>query len=126
MGKKQKKLSWADTEEVAFRLIDEYPNTDPRKLSSQDIFQLVTDLPDFSDKAKPNASKLEELAARWFAERSDMDDELGSLDEVSEADLDEDDYRDDRLAEDSDDEEESDTMSLDEMEEDEDSEEEEY
>ncbi len=122
--KTQNKLGWADTEELAFRLIDEYPNTDPRRLSSQEIFELVTNLQGFSDKTKPASSKLEELATVWYDERIEMDDELGALEDVVEEDLDEDDYREDRNVEETD--EDSDTMSLDDMEEDEDEEEDEY
>ena len=124
MPKRQKKLSWADTEELTFRLIDEHPNVDPRKLSSQEIFEMVTELQDFSDKTKPNGARLEELATRWYEERSEMDDELGSLEDVASDDLDEDDYREDRMVDEEVDED-SETMSLDDMEE-EDEEDEEY
>jgi FeS assembly protein IscX len=124
MAKKtQKKLGWADTEELSFRLIDEYPNVDPRRLSHDELFDMVTGLSDFSDKAKPSATKLEELATNWYSERSEMDDELGALEDVASEDLDEDDYREDRNF-DEDDEDESDTVSLDEVEEDEDEDEE--
>jgi len=122
--KTQKKLNWSELAEIAFRLIDEHPQRDPRRLSSQEIFEMVTELPDFSDKTKPAASKIEELATRWYEERSDMDDELGSLDDLPKEELDEDDYRDDRQIEEVE-EEDSDTTTLDELEEDDDEEEDE-
>jgi len=121
--KPQKKLNWSDLQEIAFRLIDEHPQRDPRRLSTHEIFEMVTELPDFSDKTKPAASKIEELATRWYEERSDMDDELGSLDDLPKEELDEDDYREDRQVEEVE-EEDSDTTSLDELEEDDDDEEE--
>jgi FeS assembly protein IscX len=122
--KSQKKLNWNDLQEIAFRLIDEHPQRDPRRLSTQEIFEMVTELPDFSDKTKPSSSKIEELATRWYEERSDMDDELGSLDDLPKEELDEDDYREDRQVEEID--EDSDTTSLDELEEDDDEEEDEF
>jgi FeS assembly protein IscX len=124
--KSQKKLAWADTEELAFRLIDEYPNVDPRRLSHEELFDMVTRLSDFSDKSKPNSSGLDELATTWYSERAEMDDELGALEDVAPEDLDEDDYREDRSFDESDDDDDddSDTVSLDEVEEDDEDEEE--
>ena len=124
MAKKSAKLTWGDTEELAFRLIDEHPQLDPSKLTTNKLVELVTKLRDFGEKTrKPDVHLLEELQTRWHEERSEMEDELGpyqdlEVDEDSE--LDEDVYRDDKMVEDDDDEDDRDEVSLDEAFEDED------
>lgn len=106
MAKTSKKLSWSDTKELAFRLIDEHPQVNPTRLSAEELIDLVKDLPDFGERSKkPSMEVLEDLQARWFEERSDMEDELGPLSQAVGDDLDEEEYRDDQLAEDSEDEE---------------------
>lgn len=114
MGKKSQTLGWSDTEELAFRLIDEHPDVDPTKLSPESVVELVLGLPDFGDRnKKPKLEVIEELQARWYEERADMEDELGPLQDMDiDEDLDEDEYRDDRLVEDSD--EDDDSFSFDE------------
>ena len=97
------KLKWANTEDLAFRLIDEYPSLDPMSLKLTDIQKKVSNLPEFSDDVKKGKDTiLEEIQKRWYEERSDMEDELGPMEsaEVEDEDLDEDDYRDDTFAED--------------------------
>lgn len=110
MAKKQTKLKWTDTEELTFRLIDQYPNLDPTRLSPDALIEHVISLPDFGEKrSKPDRLLLEDLQTRWFEERSDMEDELGPLEEPAGdgEELDEDAYREDRMIEDEDEEEES-------------------
>jgi len=109
MAKKPLKLTWSDTKELAYLLIDKYPQTDPSKLSFGKIAEMVQALPEFSGgKAKPDIDLLEDLQTRWAGERSEMEDELGPVENVEDEDseLDEDIYRADRMIEDEDDEEE--------------------
>ncbi|MBN8554690.1 MAG: Fe-S cluster assembly protein IscX [Deltaproteobacteria bacterium] len=97
------KLKWANTEDLAFRLIDEYPAIDPMSLKLSDIQKRVANLPEFSDDVKKGKDPiLEDIQKRWFEERSDMEDELGPMESAprDDEDLDEDDYRDDTFAED--------------------------
>jgi FeS assembly protein IscX len=96
------KLKWTNTEDLAFRLIDEYPSLDPRSVKLSEIQKYITKLPEFSDDPKKGKEAiLEEIQNRWFEERSDMEDELGPMDSAplaNDDDLDEDDYRDDTFA----------------------------
>jgi FeS assembly protein IscX len=107
MAKKSEKLSWSNQEELVFRLIDEYPEINPSKLSPDILVDLVNRLPGFDDKsAQPKVAELEDLRSQWFEERSEMEDELGPMSEAPLDDeaLDEDEYRDDRTIEESDEE----------------------
>lgn len=103
MAKKaEKKLKWSDIEDLAFRLIDEHPQVDPSRLALASILDYVVALPDFGESSKkPGKDLLEELQERWAEERADMDDELGPLEEPTE-DLDEDEYRSDRMVDEQD------------------------
>jgi len=100
----KRKLNWSDTEDIVFRLIDEYPKMDPLKVRFTDLLKFITGLPDFGDNPKKSSeSLLESIQMRWHEERQDLEDELGPVtggtiddDEV----LDEDDYRDDEMVED--------------------------
>ena len=63
------KLKWTDAEEIAFALIDKFPDQDPLKLSFPKLHKLVIELEDFGDD--PNASneaKLEAIQMAWYEE----------------------------------------------------------
>ena len=94
------KLKWSDVEDIAFKLIDEYPSTNPMTLSASEIQKSVAKLSDFGDDPKKaNAQIISDIQNSWYEERMDMEDELGPFEEPPEAEtLDEDDYRDDRVA----------------------------
>lgn len=98
------KLKWSNVEDIVFRLIDEFPSTDPNRLNASEIQKLVSKLPDFGDDPKKaNAGLLETIQSKWFAERSEMVDELGPFESTGDDDedeLDEDEYRDDKMADD--------------------------
>jgi len=95
----KQKLKWTDTEEIAFRLIDEHPSIDPLRVRFTDLHKYITSLPDFGDNPKKSTeSVLEAIQMRWHEERSEMEDELGPVSSDEEGDLDEDDYRDDEEA----------------------------
>lgn len=107
MAKQKQKLKWTDTEEIAFRLIDQYPKQDPLRVKFTELHRYVTSLPDFMDNPKKSTeSLLESIQMRWYEERQEMDDELGPVDGGPSDDddevLDEDDYRDDKDADDED------------------------
>ncbi len=97
----KKKLKWNDVEDIAFRLIDEHPDTNPMHLRLNELKNHVTALRDFGDDAKKAKDEvLEAIQTTWFEERSEMEDELGPLSTVrsdEEDNLDEDDYRDDKM-----------------------------
>lgn len=101
MAKNKTILSWSNTKELAFLLIDEHPQVDPNRLSLAALQEMVLNLPDFTD-SKDGASNdiLESLRERWYSERMDMEDELGPLraSEDEDEELDEDAYRADRVA----------------------------
>lgn len=93
-------LKWTNTEDIAFLLIDKYPNLNPLGVRFTDLHKYVTELPDFGDDPKKsNEGILESIQMTWYEERQDMEDELGPLSEVKDEDedLDEDDYRDDKM-----------------------------
>jgi len=97
----KQKLKWTDAEEIAFRLIDQFPKMDPLKVRFTDLHKYITGLPEFSDSPKKSNEKiLEEIQMRWYEERKDMEDELGPVVSEPEEDLDEDNYRDDEMVED--------------------------
>jgi FeS assembly protein IscX len=97
----KRKLKWSDTEDIAFLLIDKYPSTDANKLSLAEIGKRATALPQLAGTSKPSEEHLEAIQQSWFEERADMEDELGPLSDVDEGeDLDEDEYRSDRMIDD--------------------------
>ncbi len=94
------KLKWTSVEDIAFRLIDLYPDMDPLKLRFTDLHRYITKLPEFSDDPKKSNEKLlEAIQMKWYEERKDMEDELGPLDSYDENEpLDEDEYSDEEEA----------------------------
>ena len=64
------KLTWKDHEEIAWTLMDNFPDQDPLKLSFPKLHKMVTELEDFSDD--PNASNekiLENIQMAWYEEK---------------------------------------------------------
>lgn len=63
------KLTWQDTDRIAWALADANPSQDPLGLSFTKLRQLVLDLPDFEDS--PNACNeaiLESIQMAWYEE----------------------------------------------------------
>jgi FeS assembly protein IscX len=63
------KLTWKDYEEIAWALMDKFPDQDPLKLSFPKLHQLVTELDEFDDD--PNSSNekiLENIQMTWYEE----------------------------------------------------------
>jgi FeS assembly protein IscX len=63
------KLTWRDTDEIAYSLIDKYPEQDPMRLSFPKLHKMVTQLEDFGDDAeKSNEAVLEAIQMAWYEE----------------------------------------------------------
>jgi FeS assembly protein IscX len=63
------KLKWKESEDIAFALIDKYPEQDPLKLSFPKLHQMIIGLEEFVDD--PNASNeavLEAIQMAWYEE----------------------------------------------------------
>ena len=64
------KLTWKDHEEIAWALMDKFPDQDPLKLSFPKLHQMILGLEDFGDN--PNASNekiLENIQMAWYEEK---------------------------------------------------------
>jgi FeS assembly protein IscX len=63
------KLTWKDTEEIAYALIDKYPEQDPLKLSFPKLHKMVIELEDFGDEpTKSNEAVMESIQMAWYEE----------------------------------------------------------
>jgi FeS assembly protein IscX len=63
-------LTWIDTREIAFALIDAYPDADPLDLNFVELHDWIVALPEFGDD--PDAAteaKLEAIVVAWHDER---------------------------------------------------------
>jgi FeS assembly protein IscX len=62
-------LTWRDTDEIAYALIDAHPDQDPLKLSFPKLHKLVIALEDFGDDPdKSSESILESIQMAWYEE----------------------------------------------------------
>ena len=62
-------LEWTDSEEIALRLMDAYPEIDPLTVRFTDLHRWVTQLEDFDDDPKAsNEKKLEAIQMAWYEE----------------------------------------------------------
>ncbi len=63
------KLTWKDAEEIAYALIDKFPDQDPLKLHFPKLHKMVTELEDFGDDPeKSNEGILEAIQMAWYEE----------------------------------------------------------
>jgi len=63
------KLTWKDTDDIAYALIDAHPDQDPLKLSFPKLHKLVTELEEFGDDPeKSSESILESIQMAWYEE----------------------------------------------------------
>jgi len=63
------KLTWKDTDEIAYALIDAHPDQDPLKLSFPKLHKMVLDLEEFGDEPdKSSESILESIQMAWYEE----------------------------------------------------------
>ena len=63
-------LTWKDHEEIAWALMDKFPDQDPLKLSFPKLHKMVTELEDFKDKPDGSNEKiLENIQMTWYEEK---------------------------------------------------------
>jgi FeS assembly protein IscX len=63
------KLTWKDADEIAYALIDKYPDQDPLKLSFPKLHKMVIELEEFGDDpAKSSEAILETIQMAWYEE----------------------------------------------------------
>lgn len=63
------KLTWKDSEEIAWALIDKFPDQDPLKLSFPKLHKMVLELEDFDDDPTASNEKiLENIQMAWYEE----------------------------------------------------------
>jgi FeS assembly protein IscX len=63
------KLTWKDTDELAYALIDTFPDQDPLKLSFPKLHKMIIALEDFGDDPeKSTESVLEAIQMAWYEE----------------------------------------------------------
>jgi FeS assembly protein IscX len=63
------KLTWKDTDEIAYALIDAFPDQDPLKLSFPKLHKMIIELEDFGDDSeKSSESILESIQMAWYEE----------------------------------------------------------
>jgi len=64
------KLTWKDGEEIAWALVDKFPDQDPLKLSFPKLHKMVCELEEFGDKPEnSNEKALENIQMAWLDER---------------------------------------------------------
>jgi FeS assembly protein IscX len=62
-------IGWTDTEEIAIRLLESHPDTDPLGVRFTDLHRWVTELEGFSGDPKgSNEKKLEAIQMAWYEE----------------------------------------------------------
>jgi len=65
-------LKWQDTEDIAIRLVEEHPETDPLTVRFTDMHAWIIALPDFKDDPKKSNEKiLEAIQMAWHEEYQD-------------------------------------------------------
>ena len=64
------KLTWKEHEEIAWALIDKFPDLDPLKLSFPKLHKMVCELEEFGDKPETSNEKiLENIQMAWYEEK---------------------------------------------------------
>ena len=67
---KTMKLTWRDSDEIAWALMDAFPDQDPLKLSFPKLHKMVCELPEFGDKPETSNEKiLENIQMAWYSEQ---------------------------------------------------------
>jgi FeS assembly protein IscX len=63
------KLTWRDTEDLAYALMDKFPDQDPLKLSFPKLHKMVTELEEFGDDPeKSSEAIMEAIQMAWYEE----------------------------------------------------------
>ncbi|MSU61540.1 MAG: Fe-S assembly protein IscX [Pedosphaera sp.] len=64
------KLTWKESEEIAWALADKFPDQDPLRLSFPKLHKMITELPEFDDDPnKSNEAILESIQMAWYEEK---------------------------------------------------------
>ena len=62
-------LTWKDSEEIAWALMDKYPDQDPLRLSFPKLHKMVLELDEFTDDASASNERiLENIQMAWYEE----------------------------------------------------------
>ncbi len=62
-------LTWKDSEEIAWALMDKYPDQDPLRLSFPKLHKMVLELDEFTDDAAASNERiLENIQMAWYEE----------------------------------------------------------
>lgn len=62
-------LTWKDTDEIAWALLESYPSQDPLRLSFPKLHQMVLGLEDFADQPEASSEAiLEAIQMAWYDE----------------------------------------------------------
>ena len=65
-------LTWQDAEEIAIRLVEAHPDTDPLTVRFTDMHTWITSLPEFKDDPMKSDEKiLESIQMAWHEEYQD-------------------------------------------------------
>jgi FeS assembly protein IscX len=65
-------LKWQDIEDIAIRLVEEHPESDPLTVRFSDMHAWIVALPDFTDDPKKSNEKiLEAIQMAWHEEYRD-------------------------------------------------------
>jgi FeS assembly protein IscX len=65
-------LTWQDTEEIALKLVEAHPETDPLTVRFTEMHAWIVALPDFKDDPKKSNEKLlETIQMAWHEEYQD-------------------------------------------------------
>jgi FeS assembly protein IscX len=65
-------LTWHDAEDIAIRLVEEHPDTDPLTVRFTDMHAWIVALPGFNDDPKKSNEKiLEAIQMAWHEEYQD-------------------------------------------------------
>ncbi len=66
------KLTWDNTNEIAYALFEKFPEQDPTHIRFTDLHKWITELDGFADDPmKSNEAKLERIQMLWLEEFQD-------------------------------------------------------
>lgn len=66
-------LNWNSAEDIAFELIQQYPDKDPLSLRFTDLHEMIVGLADFDDDPKKSSEGvLESIQMAWYDEFEGM------------------------------------------------------
>jgi FeS assembly protein IscX len=68
------RFGWQDTEEIALRLLEQHPDTDPFSVRFTELHKWIVNMPGFDDDKSKNAeSLLEQIQLKWAEEKRDAE-----------------------------------------------------